>query len=110
MTNAKHTQGPWLIRHATVLADMGNYCDTVAHMETVLTNWEANARLIAAAPELLDILYKIRNALASWDGGDPSGYKNELSPYASSQEEMRLFCGALSESAGVAIAKATGAA
>ena len=59
MTEAKHTPGPWddsktiIVRGLNFLAS--------AHFETA--EGEANARLIAAAPDLLDALKHARNQI-----------------------------------------------
>lgn len=44
----KHTKGPWVVRTDTISNEQG---DMIAE---VIENKEANARLIASAPELLE--------------------------------------------------------
>ena len=83
----KHTQGPWEIR-ATRIDDNAFISDIQAPNQdnpsqsgsnpTVATTWyrpddgeaEANARLIAAAPDLLEAL----NELVNWFGMDRSDW------------------------------------
>jgi hypothetical protein len=52
----KYTPGPWLNRRGLILADRGNYCDRIADMDKDNKNIEADAAIIAAAPELLEAL------------------------------------------------------
>ena len=61
----KHTPGPWIVAEDQVGDDDGNTIADVTLFnewnttEGIVTKempWEANARLIAAAPELLEIL------------------------------------------------------
>ena len=104
---ATHTPGPWEMgRHATpescpqfgVYAENGNGRDlahvvsagTTRHAET-----EANARLIAAAPDLLEALQKLTDVLAD--------------VYSSEAQAKRALCSA-SKTARTAIAKAEGRA
>lgn len=60
--SAKHTPGPWRItaqgKHVVSVED-GRICAAPEHMAK--WNWDANARLIAAAPELLEALELIAN-------------------------------------------------
>jgi hypothetical protein len=64
----KHTPGPW--KHDGEIIYSGNYTlnngwtnhATIAKVEDH-ANWEANARLIAAAPDLLEALKKISKEL-----------------------------------------------
>lgn len=66
----KHTPGPW--KHDGEIIYSGNYTlnngwtnhATIAKVED-RANWEANARLIAAAPDLLDALKKISKELST---------------------------------------------
>ena len=61
MTTAKHTPGPW---YATTMGKAG-WVDVFAHgvdipiASTRHQDQEANARLIAAAPELLEALQSV---------------------------------------------------
>jgi hypothetical protein len=69
-TKVAHTPGPWTARESSLSQD-GNlwfiHADiTRAHSGRVAEAWnEANASLVAAAPELLEAL---REVVASWDG------------------------------------------
>lgn len=57
MSQAKHTPGPWVIG----AIESGQFAVDGADGQDV-TGWlnsEADARLISAAPELLDVLWKI---------------------------------------------------
>jgi hypothetical protein len=68
---SKHTPGPWTIhRHSStsvqgsrgfVVANTGGWLTTSLDIESVVKEQEANARLIAAAPELLEALEKLAN-------------------------------------------------
>lgn len=70
--NAKHTPGPWEIRDVNVTfisigaPEHHSLADTWAIDEGVTTEQlHANARLIAAAPELLEALEQISHAEAA---------------------------------------------
>ncbi|WP_272658727.1 MULTISPECIES: hypothetical protein [unclassified Providencia] len=78
----KGTPSPWLTdrnnAHAGQIATVHG-CENNSWVEIWSTNWsesesvqEANANLIAAAPELLSELIRLRNIVASYkqDGGD----------------------------------------
>lgn len=80
MSAAKHTPGPWVWQH---WPDGQNTVATQATLGTVANVWtsgagvdidKANARLMAAAPELLDLLRQCRDYLScipeSAVGGD----------------------------------------
>jgi hypothetical protein len=81
----KHTPGPWKARKAGELTvegsatkfpnhvvyeykdNLGRRCTAfVAHCDSATLENEANARLIAAAPELLTELQKARDELVGW--------------------------------------------
>lgn len=76
--NVKHTPGPWHVKRAAVLTDGGyDYAICSADTEVIAeafartsaTNWppaEANARLIAAAPEMYEALKALLGHLESW--------------------------------------------
>ena len=71
-----HTPGPWVVSLFPNLVgaiDDGGERETVA--ETVGPNKEANARLIAAAPELLEALTK---AVAYLQANRPAGKISEI--------------------------------
>jgi hypothetical protein len=70
--NTQHTPGPWIAADDEVtdcdgntIADVvkENQWNTTVGMVNVGMPWEANAKLIAAAPELLDALHKVLMAL-----------------------------------------------
>jgi hypothetical protein len=51
-----YTDGPWRVRGPQIIPDRASF-DWVASVQVSnCPNWEANARLIAAAPELLEAL------------------------------------------------------
>jgi len=66
----KHTPGPWHIVSggAAIWAgqDHGRVCLRPNHSK--VWNWDANARLIAAAPELLEALQETREEIADTRG------------------------------------------
>jgi len=67
-----HTQGPWsYIGNGDVVAKSEKYCggekDIASVFLTVNDEDEANARLIAAAPELLEALQAIVKSLVDQD-------------------------------------------
>ena len=52
-----HTPGPWIVdpkRSLRVVAEHDNTVCTVGCTDSLRSSWEDNARLIAAAPELLE--------------------------------------------------------
>lgn len=71
----KHTPGPWqvvggtLATHSVITKNppSGHYdiiCDAPEYSETAMEQWPANAKLIAAAPDLLAALISARDELA----------------------------------------------
>jgi hypothetical protein len=73
---SKHTPGPWV-----AVARTNAYIEIEAPEQhgysakkvasTSLTNHEANARLISAAPDLLEALQAIANGTEFWDAYPP---------------------------------------
>lgn len=66
---AKHTPGPWAVGYPddqTIRADGLR----VANVECPRKEWRANARLIAAAPDLLDMCERLLGFALFY--GDPS--------------------------------------
>lgn len=72
---SKHTPGPWTVHDDTDISGIENDPENkcigsvdVAHvyLRTVPGRHEANARLIAAAPDLLAVL---QDVLSTWDSG-----------------------------------------
>ena len=67
--DTKHTPGPWVISgRSTINAGRGGWVASVSQ-----SNREANARLIAAAPELLEALRVLEAALIRDMGAGYSG-------------------------------------
>ena len=65
--SAKHTTGPWIYAipgDSFVASDNGLICrrPAVSGGGSAPSNWDANARLIAAAPELLEALQVMLDA------------------------------------------------
>lgn len=54
MKNSKHTPGPWAVNGWSVT--IGNWSISTAMPRATIEESDANARLIAAAPELLEAL------------------------------------------------------
>ena len=107
--SAAHTPGPWTVNMTGCLTSHGMPIITKynGHLlaQLAIKN-EANARLIAAAPDLLDIAQRL--ALATNDGDDQA----QGTHYIDKQGVIRCKGSflALIEDARAAIAKATGAA
>lgn len=78
--NTKHTPGPWRVRHLTASTEEAG----VAHFElrakaqgdTFAEN-KANARLIAAAPKLLEALIECRSQLRTLQAEKREPWSNE---------------------------------
>ena len=66
----KHTPGPWnrIKGDRNVYSAAGTVCKTPAILGggSAATNWEANARLICAAPDLLDAAQLALQIAESW--------------------------------------------
>ena len=99
MSEAKHTTGPWNVpfREFTKIKAANGAHIATCHKLTNLVNLEANSRLIAAAPDLLEALQGI---LGYFDSGN-SVSVSQATIKASSDEI---------KAARAAIAKATGGA
>ena len=69
--NAKHTQGPWIAKAGTgrwnVTTSDKPRTFNICSINTDRVEQEANAKLIAAAPELLDIAKQALALHPSWD-------------------------------------------
>lgn len=66
--NAKHTPGPWTRNRAINTVDMGRYsviCPFGADSKKHVSEIEANMRIIAAAPDLLQALENLTDAVQS---------------------------------------------
>ena len=59
MSEAKHTPGPWLADGASVYEERDDFSVICNFWSSSLPEWEANARLIAAAPDLLEALEQL---------------------------------------------------
>ena len=72
MSEAKHTTGPWNVpfREFTKIKAANGAHIATCHKLTNLVNLEANSRLIAAAPDLLDALQSIIEDIDSEFGTD----------------------------------------
>jgi hypothetical protein len=85
MTKLTHTPGPWTYCYSPYTAQDGHeipafevhgdekVCDT--NEDRPAGEQEANARLIAAAPDLLEAAEKV---IASWESGDLAGAVRQL--------------------------------
>ncbi len=71
-TPSAHTPGPWTLNREEVYGENGR--TIVAEAFDEHDDWRANARLIAAAPELLEHLHSIvemaHSVSANWESGD----------------------------------------
>ena len=71
----KHTPGPWNItRHGDLIVGRDDIRGDVAIAEAKF-NWQANAHLIAAAPELLAALHEIA-AMRDYDAATAAEARN----------------------------------
>lgn len=76
----KHTSGPWYYTCGAIWKDpeAETYCIAKADRntpETAPTERDANCRLIAAAPELLEALWQLVNAYDTWIADNHPGLK-----------------------------------
>lgn len=65
--NTKHTPGPWSIKDDDGIIANNQYWIASIHIARTKDEKEANARLIASAPELLEALIKAENTLLDMD-------------------------------------------
>jgi hypothetical protein len=94
-----HTPGPWLVdpkRRLRIFADDDITVASTGCTDSERDRWEANAALIAAAPELLDALCHMRWCASCAEGGweDCEGGRAALAAIAKAegrieQEEKR---------------------
>ena len=72
MSEAKHTTGPWNVpfREFTKIKAANGAHIATCHKLTNLVNLEANSRLIAAAPDLLDALKTIVEVIGNTEYGE----------------------------------------
>ena len=72
MSNVKHTPGPWIAfyeHHAGPMrVGAGTNCTVAAMYQPPVGDMLANARLVAAAPELLEFVQEFLNDYRSEDG------------------------------------------
>jgi len=97
---SKHTPGPWYVdsdNKSRVLAETFQFLQASAHGAPE-SEWHANARLIAAAPDLLAVLQEMPDIIKDFDGGNP-----ETSTGWASEEMLDLW-----QRVNAAIAKAEG--
>ena len=68
MTQSKHTKGPWITNGEWI---DGGDSEPVCQLPTAATysNRDSNARLIAAAPDLLESLQLVANCVTDDKGG-----------------------------------------
>lgn len=84
----KHTPGPWnriiadgyTVRHPQVYSDAGPVANATWLGDGRIDELNANARLIASAPELLEALKDIAQCMASREFGECCGYSERLLP------------------------------
>ena len=111
MTDMTHTPGPWRVLHKTGVFPMDSDCWTIGTAEQHRKEHVANARLMAAAPDLLAALTAalviIDDYLAYKHDGDP----NEEDARLMGEMDINDYArdGRLA-AARAAIARATGAA
>ena len=78
MTKTHHTPGPWafvtpdgmVVRHPQVYSDTGPVCNATWLGDSKLGELTANARLIAAAPTLLEVLQELEESSSYWSEYD----------------------------------------
>ena len=76
--SAHHTPGPWAfvtpdgmaVRHPQVYSDTGPVCNATWLGDSKLGELTANARLIAAAPTLLEVLQELEESSGYWSEYD----------------------------------------
>ena len=76
--SAHHTPGPWafvtpdgmVVRHPQVYSDTGPVCNATWLGDRKLGELTANARLIAAAPTLLEVLQELEESSGYWSEYD----------------------------------------
>jgi hypothetical protein len=107
--SAKHTPGPWELDDENAVCAGGVYIAAVKQVPCVairsidLVTWDANARLIAAAPDLLDAC----RAMVAWDAAENSAEPFDNDNGTGFYQRIAL-CREAFDKARAAIAKATG--
>ena len=89
----KHTQGPWEVAGHNPLKIQGfgpqiQIKHPVCTISALGPNWKANAKLIAASPELLDIAFDI---LSDHSETLPVGFINHIRSVVSKATEDQLI-------------------
>jgi hypothetical protein len=113
---SKHTPGPWHIgvRQAEqIVYDQKGWAvanATVYHGKEDREEMRANARLMAAAPEMLEALYRAGFALVCWDSegtldffgpiGEAMGSEFGHHPVTGPREALRLIRAAIAKAEG----------
>lgn len=92
----KHTRGPWLLTFGEHDAAI-HAGATIAMVDDTMGGWKANARLIAAAPDMLAALVGMVQAM------------RKALPHLPADHEA-VFCGEWLDEANAAILKAKGEA
>jgi hypothetical protein len=89
MTGGKHTPGPWSAQAngAQWVIDAGRK-QRLASLNTAIVGQEANARLIAAAPDLLDALKQFRTKV--YNAALGSGMDDEWATVACSVADAAI--------------------
>lgn len=93
MSNSKHTPGPWVIKDGILKSENGYHLYSLEERPGLGHAAEANARLIAAAPELLESLEGLLNQA------------KQCFALTTSEESQKVLA---MDAARAAIAKATG--
>lgn len=71
-----HTPGPWTVGYLRIEGRADIYADSES--TSIASVREANAALVAAAPELLEALTKCDRAFAAWQVGQIPGRPEEI--------------------------------
>jgi hypothetical protein len=72
---AKFTKGKWIIEEKSIISSdlkiYGNIiCDAPVNWEGSMKNWDANAKLIASAPEMFEMLKDVLDTNKEYWGED----------------------------------------
>lgn len=86
MSEAKHTPGPWAhinpdgftVRHPQVYSDTGPVCNATWLGDVRIDELRANARLISAAPEMLEALNLCRQHMYEHASNTPDNAFEKL--------------------------------
>lgn len=92
----EHTPGPWIVAEDQVKDYKGNVIADVTIVSEWNTNigivttqmpWEANARLIAAAPKLLEMVKRLNSSLTRTNDDDQQLYLDAKKLIAKIEED-----------------------